>query len=134
MCVFAAFSSTSERAGTKVPALSLSEIKQGIEQARRSLGCSYSRSEFCGAAASPVYRCHNRVVRTLSGVCGFYIVLYKPALLGLLILPRRFRRDGSVRRLQEKRGYPLKDSLSFLVTIYSLSLKFCLSHFDIPFP
>ena len=56
----------------------------------------------------------------------------KPALLELLLFSRRFRRDGSVRRLQEKRGYPLTDSLSF--SIYLLSLKFCLSHFDIPFP
>ena len=35
-----------------------------------------------------------------------------PALLELLLFPRRFRRDGSIRRLQGKRGYPLKDSLS----------------------
>ena len=33
----------------------LVEIKQGIEQAMRSIGCSYPRSGFCGAAASPVY-------------------------------------------------------------------------------
>ena len=40
----------------------------------------------------------------------------KPALLELLLFQRRFRRNGSIARLQEKRGYPLKDSLSFLST------------------
>ena len=48
---------------TSLPFLLL-ETKQGHEQARRSLGCSCSRRELCGTAASPVYLHHTVTSRT----------------------------------------------------------------------
>ena len=86
---------------------------------RRTRTTRAEREEKRGGEAIARCSCEGSARRLAEGApSGFRqnpFISTKPALLELLLFQRRFRRNGSIAGLQEKRGYPLKDSLSFLL-------------------